>query len=77
MHVKPIPSTPKETLEQAARELWEEAHAADRWRTEENTKAVLGDKVSANGIFVWSRLTVAELRALRRAVYATVLEARG
>lgn len=77
MHVKHSPSNPREVLEQAARELWEEAHAADRYRTEENTKAVLHGKVSESGVFVWSRLTVAELRALRRAVYPLVLEVRG
>jgi len=67
----------KTELEVAARALWEEAHAADPIRTEENAQAVLGDKISDSGVFVWSRLTVPELRMLRRVLFITVLEARG
>lgn len=67
----------KADLVLAARALWEEAFAADPVRTDENTEAVLGDKVGTGGVFVWDRLTVPELRALRRALYPTVLQARG
>ncbi len=69
----------REFLEQDTRKLYEEALKADPIRTEENTQAVLGavGKVSRSGVFVWTRLTVRELRALRRAIYPTVLEARG
>ncbi len=69
--------TTKADLVAAAKALWEEAFAADPYRTEENTKAALGDKVGEGGVFVWDRLTIPELHALRRVLYPTVLEARG
>ncbi len=45
-------------------------------REPENLRAVLGG-TQVNDVFVWSRLTVRELTALRRAIYPTVLESRG
>ncbi len=59
-------------LEKAARDLLEESFRTDPVGTEETVLRVLGRPV-----FAWSLLTIRELRALRRAIYPTVLEGRG
>jgi hypothetical protein len=59
-------------IERYAREIWEEAFAADEWRVLEVTKTLLGSEV-----FVWSVLTVRQLRTLTRALLPTALESRG
>lgn len=55
-----------------AKRLWEEAFALDEHGTMESTMAVLG-----RSVWAWTDLTVREARALRRAVYPTILEGRG
>jgi hypothetical protein len=59
-------------LRLAARALWEEAFALDEHGTMESAMAVLG-----RSVWVWTTLTVREARALRRAVYPTILAGRG
>jgi hypothetical protein len=74
--VKHRPLNAREELEQNAKDLWEEAFAADPHHVEEVTAKILGDKC-VNGVFVAANCTDEQLHHLRRAVYITVLEARG
>lgn len=62
----------REELAKQTRAWWEEAYDLDPYRTEENTRAVLG-----RDVFVWHNLSVPQLTALRRAVLPTLLEGRG
>jgi hypothetical protein len=59
-------------LEQQTKPLLEETFRADPHLTEEIVRRVFG-----RSTFVWPRATVLQLRALRRAIYPLVLEARG
>ena len=62
----------RDDWEQATRALYEEAWRADPYHVEEITHALFGSDV-----FVWPRLRMPQLHALRRALLPTVLEARG
>ena len=59
-------------LEQWARKVTEEAYAADPYRADELAMAVLGRTV-----WSWDLLTIAQLRAVSRAMFHTALASRG
>jgi len=62
----------KEELERQTKLLYAEAAAADPYEVEEITEHVTGGSV-----FVWHRLSVRQLTAMRRALYVIVMVARG
>lgn len=59
-------------LERQTKPLLEEAFRADPYLTDEIVRRIFG-----HSTFTWSRVTVPQIRALRRAIYPLVLEARG
>jgi hypothetical protein len=59
-------------LERQTKLLYAEVATADPYRVEEITEHVTGGDV-----FVWHRLSVRQLTAMRRALYVVVMGARG
>ena len=71
-HDKNLPGVTRAELEKQTKPLAEEALKLDPYRTEE-----LFIQVTGAPAFAWQRLKGPELRALRRGLYAIVLEGRG